>query len=83
MEAILKIVKCIELNDQVRFVNYVVRITQGKANLKPLGVDLILSLMMLLKDPFGVDSNSQVKDSWGFDFLEALVQHCSDSNVGI
>jgi condensin-2 complex subunit D3 len=50
-EAIVEIVKLIELEDQVGFVEYAVKMTQGKANLRLLGVDLILNLIMLLKDP--------------------------------
>ncbi|EEF45547.1 condensin, putative [Ricinus communis] len=83
VEAIMEIVGSMTSDDQVGFVKYVVRITQGKTNLRLLGVDLILNLMMMLKDPFGVDLGYEVKDSWGFDCLEALIQRCSDSSAGI
>ncbi|XP_050206637.1 uncharacterized protein LOC126656175 isoform X2 [Mercurialis annua] len=83
VEAVMEIVKSMELEDQIGFVKYVVNMTRGKANLRILGVDLILNLMMSLKDPFGEDLECEVKDSWGFECLEALIQRCSDSGAGI
>ncbi|KAF2289167.1 hypothetical protein GH714_029203 [Hevea brasiliensis] len=52
VEATIEIVSAMELNDQIGFTEYVVKMTQGKANLRLLGVDLILNLMMFLEDPF-------------------------------
>ncbi|WCJ23486.1 Condensin-2 complex subunit CAP-D3 [Euphorbia peplus] len=79
VEAILEIVKAMESDGQVGFAMYVVKLTQGKSNLRLLGVDLVLNLMMLLKDPF----DSELQNSWGFDCLEALIMRCSDSIAGI
>ncbi|KAG6756965.1 hypothetical protein POTOM_037264 [Populus tomentosa] len=84
VEAIIEIVRVMDVEHQVGFAEYVVKMTQGKANLRLLGVDLILNLMMLLKDPFiGVGLDCKVKDSWGFKCVEALIQRCSDSSSGI
>ncbi|KAJ9181907.1 hypothetical protein P3X46_005951 [Hevea brasiliensis] len=83
VEATIEIVSAMELNDQIGFTEYVVKMTQGKANLRLLGVDLILNLMMFLKDPFGVYLDCEVKDLWGVHCLEALIQRCSDSSAGI
>ncbi|XP_012083953.1 condensin-2 complex subunit D3 [Jatropha curcas] len=83
VEAIIEIVRAMELKHQVGFVEYVVKMTQGKVHLRLLAVDLILHLMMLLKDPFGMDLDGEVKGSWGFDCLEALIQRCSDSSAAI
>ena len=71
VEAILEIVKLMELEDQVGFVEYAVKMTQGKANLRLLGVDLILNLIMLLKDPLvEVDLDCEVRNSCGFKCVE-------------
>ncbi|KAB5537380.1 hypothetical protein DKX38_014913 [Salix brachista] len=84
VEAILEIVRVMDVEDQFGFAEYVVKMTQGKANLRLLGVDLILKLMMLLKDPFiGMDLDCKLQDSWGFKCMEALIQRCSDSSSGI
>ncbi|KAJ6313642.1 hypothetical protein OIU77_015013 [Salix suchowensis] len=84
VETILEIVRVMDVEDQVGFAEYVVKMTQGKANLRLLGVDLILNLMMLLKDPFiGMDLDCKLQDSWGFKCMEALIQRCSDSSSGI
>lgn len=83
VESIMEIVKVMEFNDQIGFVEYVVKMTQGKANLRLLAVDLILMLMMTLRDPFGVDLDIEVKDSWGLRCMEAVILRCSDVNAGI
>ncbi|KAG7996008.1 hypothetical protein I3843_01G139000 [Carya illinoinensis] len=83
VESIMEIVKVMEFNDQIGFVAYVVKMTQGKANLRLLAVDLILMLMMTLRDPFGVDLDIEVKDSWGLRCMEAVILRCSDVNAGI
>jgi len=73
-EAIMEIVKLMELEDQVGFVEYAVKMTQGKANLRLLGVDLILNLIMLLKDPLvEVDLDCEVRKSCSFKCVEALI----------
>ncbi|KAJ8766260.1 hypothetical protein K2173_022319 [Erythroxylum novogranatense] len=83
VEAIMEVLRVFEFEDQVGFVEYAVKMTQGKTNLRLLGVDLILNSMMVLADPFGVDTDSEMNDSWGYRCLEALIQRCSDSNAGI
>jgi condensin-2 complex subunit D3 len=83
VESIVEIVKVMEFGDRIGFVEYVVKMTQGKANLRLLAVDLILIFMMSLSDPLGVGSNSGVKDSWGLRCLEALILRCSDASTSI
>ncbi|CAK8531690.1 unnamed protein product [Lathyrus sativus] len=82
VEFIMEVVKVMELEDQIGFVKYVVKITQGKGNLRLLGVDLILKLLTTLKDPLGVNSmeeeEKEGKEAWGMWCLEALVKRCSD-----
>ena len=83
VESIMEIVKVMEFNDQIGFVEYVLKMTQGKASLRLLGVDLILMLMMSLKDPLGVELDGEVKSEWGLRCMEALIQRCSDTIGGI
>ncbi|KAJ7980281.1 Condensin-2 complex subunit D3 [Quillaja saponaria] len=83
VESIMEIVGVMEYKDQIRFVQYVVKMTQGKVSLRLLAVDLILTLVMSLKDPLGVNSEAEMKDSWGIWCLEALIQRCSDVSAGI
>nr|XP_043617734.1 condensin-2 complex subunit D3 isoform X2 [Erigeron canadensis] len=77
VESILEIVKTLEYNDQIEFADYVVRMTQGKPQLRLLAVDLIPNLIMLIEDPLENES------SWGFKCLQALLQRCSDATAGI
>ncbi|KAF8401464.1 hypothetical protein HHK36_012403 [Tetracentron sinense] len=83
VESIMEIVRAMEFDDQIGFVDYVVKMTQGKAHLRLLAVDLILSLLMSLRDPLPVNSEKKVKDSWGLRSLEALIRRCSDAAAGI
>ncbi|KAK4374468.1 hypothetical protein RND71_005145 [Anisodus tanguticus] len=83
VEAIVEIVKVMDFEDQDGFANYVVKMSQGKAQLRLLAVDLILALMMSLKDPFGWNSDIEVENSWGLSCLEVLIHRCSDSTAGI
>lgn len=83
VEAIMEIVIAMEFEDQMGFVEYAVKMTQGKSNIRLLAVDLILMLTTSLRDPLGVDLNGEVSDSWGLSCLEALIQRCSDSSAAI
>ncbi|XP_044479961.1 condensin-2 complex subunit D3-like isoform X2 [Mangifera indica] len=83
VEAIMEIVKAMEFKDQVGFAEYTVKMCQGKPNLRLIAVDLILMLMMSLRDRLCVDSDGKVEDSWGLSCLEALIQRCSDSSAAI
>ena len=38
---------------------------------------------MSLRDPLGVNTGNEVKNSWGLNCLEALIQRCSDATAGI
>ena len=83
VESIMEIVRRMEFGDQIGFVEHVLKMSQGKSNLRLLATDLIPMLAMSLKDPLGLDSENDVKDSWGMKCLEALIQRCSDSVAGI
>ncbi|KAJ4834078.1 hypothetical protein Tsubulata_016276 [Turnera subulata] len=83
VEAIMAVVRAMALEDQIGFAEYVVKMTQGKASLRLLGVDLIFGLMTELKDPFGVGLDDGLESSWGFKCLGALIQRCSDSGAAI
>ncbi|KAJ0035105.1 hypothetical protein Pint_24509 [Pistacia integerrima] len=83
VEAIIEIVKAMEFEDQVAFVEYTLKMSQGQANLRLIAVDLILILMMSLRDPLSVDLDGAVEDSWGLSCLEALIWRCSDSSAAI
>ncbi|KAF6161668.1 hypothetical protein GIB67_041776 [Kingdonia uniflora] len=76
-ESIMEIVRAMEKEDQVEFAKYVVKLTNGKARMRLLAVDLIPMLFMSLPDPLGLDV------LWGVRCLEALIQRCSDSAAGI
>ncbi|XP_027338304.1 condensin-2 complex subunit D3 [Abrus precatorius] len=83
VDSIMEVVKVMALEDQVAFVKYVVKMAQGKSNLRLLAVDLVLNLVMSLKDPLGVDSESEGNEQWGIWCLEALVKRCSDVSAAI
>lgn len=83
VEAIMEIVRAMEYEDQIGVVEYVVKMTQGKAQLRLLAVDLVPMLMMSCRDPLGVNSETGVENSWGLRCLEVLVQRCSDAVAGI
>ncbi|KAK9289109.1 hypothetical protein L1049_017582 [Liquidambar formosana] len=83
VESIMEIVKAMEFDDQVGFAEFVVKMTQGNAHFRLLGVDLVLTLMTTFKDPLGMDSDSDVRNLWGLRCLEALIQRCSDVSAGI
>lgn len=83
VDSIMEVVKALELPDQIGFVDYAVKMTQGKSNLRLLAVDLISMLIMSLSDPMVIDSKIELKDSWVFGCLVALVQRCSDASAPI
>lgn len=82
VECIVEIVKVFDFEDQVEFVDYVVKMSQGKGQFRLLAVDLILVLMMTLNDPLGLDSDDE-ENIWGLRCLEALIQRCSDVTAGV
>ncbi|KAM7258160.1 hypothetical protein ACFE04_013901 [Oxalis oulophora] len=82
VEAIMDIVKKMQLDDQIRFIEYVAKMSKGKANLRLLAIDLILTLMISLRNPFGVESESN-DSSWGVHCVKALIARCSDSVAAI
>ncbi|KAG9443799.1 hypothetical protein H6P81_015139 [Aristolochia fimbriata] len=78
VESIMEIVKSMEFEDQVGFADYVVKMTEGKAQLRIIAVDLIPMLIMSLPDP-----SDQESSSWDLKCLEALTSRCSDASAGI
>ncbi|KAI4345407.1 hypothetical protein L6164_012535 [Bauhinia variegata] len=83
VESIMEIVRILAFEEQIGFVKYAVKMTQGKSNLRFLGTDLILNLLVSLKDPLGVESEDEMEQSWGIWCLEALIQRCSDGIAAI
>ncbi|GFZ08999.1 binding protein [Actinidia rufa] len=83
VDSIMEIVKALECEDQIGFAEYVVKMTQGKSQLRLLAVDLMPILVMSLRDPLGLNSEIGVENSWGLRCLEALIQRCSDVTAGI
>ncbi|KAJ9700006.1 hypothetical protein PVL29_005713 [Vitis rotundifolia] len=83
VESVMEIVKTMEFEEQIGFVKYVVKMTQGKSHFRLLAVDLFPMLIMSLRDPLGVNTGNEVKNSWGLNCLEALIQRCSDATAGI
>ncbi|XVF66210.1 hypothetical protein PTKIN_Ptkin10aG0017300 [Pterospermum kingtungense] len=84
VDSIMEVVKVMDFEDQLGYIEYVLKMTQGKANLRLLGVDLIAMMLMSLRDPLGVESNVEIaRDCWGTRCLEALILRCSDVSAGI
>lgn len=84
VESILEIVKVMEEEDQVGFVDYVVKMNEGKTNLRLLAVDLILGLLTSLPDPFkAMEVEEDSGECWGVKCLKALIRRCDDSVGGI
>ncbi|XP_074320803.1 condensin-2 complex subunit CAP-D3 [Silene latifolia] len=84
VESIMEIVKVMELDDQLGFVNYVVKMAQGKSHLRYLAVDFIPKLITsLVDDTSNIEMESEEGDLWKSRCLEALVDRCSDSIAGI
>ncbi|KAL2464058.1 hypothetical protein Fot_52014 [Forsythia ovata] len=83
VESIMEVVKAFDFEDQVEFADYVVKMSQGKAQFRLLAVDLIPVLMVSVRDPLGLDSDDGFKSSWGLRCLEVLIQRCSDITAGI
>lgn len=78
----MEIFRALEHSDQVSFVEYVVKMTEGKSSFRLLAVDLIDPIVMSLKDPLGVQAN-EVNDLWGLRCLQVLIKRGSDSNSAI
>ncbi|MBA0813307.1 hypothetical protein Gohar_027170 [Gossypium harknessii] len=83
VDSIMEVVKVMDFEDQIGYMDYVLKMTQGKPNLRLLGVDLIAMMLMSLRDPFGVDSDVKTRDYWGTKCLEALITRCLDLSAGI
>ncbi|MEX5523423.1 hypothetical protein, partial [Bacillus cereus] len=51
VDSVVEIVRVMALEDQVEFVRFVLKMGQGKQNLRLLAVDLMLNMVTTLKDP--------------------------------
>ncbi|KAL1832552.1 hypothetical protein ACET3Z_002203 [Daucus carota] len=83
VDSIVQIVGAMEYIDQVEFADHVIKMADGKHHLRLLAVDLISVMMTLLRDPFGIDAENMVENSWGMRCLEVLIRRCMDTTVGI
>eukprot|EP00268_Persea_americana_P021801 TRINITY_DN21706_c0_g1_i1.p1 TRINITY_DN21706_c0_g1~~TRINITY_DN21706_c0_g1_i1.p1 ORF type:complete len:1185 (+),score=294.56 TRINITY_DN21706_c0_g1_i1:141-3557(+) len=87
VDSIIEVVRAMELQDQIGFADYVVKMTKGKAQLRLVAVDLILALLTVLPDPLGVNEEKGIAEEgrnwWGCRCLEALMERCSDAAGGI
>ncbi|AEE83663.1 hypothetical protein [Arabidopsis thaliana] len=82
VEAVLEIVKAMEVEGQSEFVDFVMKMCQGKSNFRVLAVDIIPLLISSLGNPLGdISSENGLKDSWGLGCIDALVQRCSDTSA--
>ncbi|KAJ6852644.1 condensin-2 complex subunit D3 [Iris pallida] len=77
VESIVEIVRAMECEDRVGFVDYVVKMSEGKGSLRLLAVDLLLGLLTSLPEPM------DHRNEWGVKCLEALLRRCGDSMGGI
>ncbi|KAI0518625.1 hypothetical protein KFK09_006061 [Dendrobium nobile] len=83
VDAILEVVRAFEKDEQIGFAEYVVKMAQGKWQLRLLAVDLILGLLTSLPDPLGVCESMESSSCWGVKCLKALLLRCSDSMGGV
>ncbi|KAL8481543.1 hypothetical protein ACS0TY_027883 [Phlomoides rotata] len=83
VESIMEIAKALDLEHQIGFCDFVVKMSQGKTHFRILSVDLIPVLMTTLKGLFEFDVAEGDESSWGLRLLEALIQRCSDLIAGV
>ncbi|GMH08305.1 hypothetical protein Nepgr_010145 [Nepenthes gracilis] len=83
VQSIMEIVKAMHFEDQVGFLDYVLKMAQGKAHLRLLAVDLFPLLLVSLREPSGLVLDDKVENSWRWRCLGALIERCSDANAGI
>ncbi|XP_020254860.1 condensin-2 complex subunit D3 [Asparagus officinalis] len=84
IESILEIVKVMEEEDQIGFVDYVVKMNEGKTNLRLLAVDLILGFFTSFADLFRLtDMEQESEECPALKCLKALIHRCDDSMGGI
>ncbi|KAF3330248.1 condensin-2 complex subunit D3 [Carex littledalei] len=76
VQSILEIAKIFNGEELLGFVDYVVKLANGKPKLRLLAVDLILGLLSFSKE-------SDADNSWRVVCLKALVERCSDTVAGI
>ncbi|KAK9131201.1 hypothetical protein Sjap_011688 [Stephania japonica] len=82
VESIMEAVRVMDVQDQIGFVEYVVKMTQGKSNLRLTAVDLIpMLLMSLMNSPDFNETNGGVHQVQ-VSCLEAMIQRCSDTVAG-
>ncbi|KAK9131197.1 hypothetical protein Sjap_011684 [Stephania japonica] len=82
VESIMEAVRVMDVQDQIGFVENVVKMTQGKSNLRLTAVDLIpMLLMSLMNSPDFNETNGGVHQVQ-VSCLEAMIQRCSDTVAG-
>lgn len=83
VDSIIQIVGAMDYIDQVEFGDYVIKLAHWKHHFRLLAVDLLFAMMTSLRDPLGIDTVNMVENSWGMRCLEALIDRCVDTTVGI
>ncbi|XP_051125725.1 uncharacterized protein LOC127247761 [Andrographis paniculata] len=78
VNSIMEIVKALDFEYQAEFADYVVKLSQGKGQVRLLSVDLIVAFLTTLSGPFGFEMVDGDENPWGFRLLKALIQRCSD-----
>ncbi|KAI4364441.1 hypothetical protein MLD38_020533 [Melastoma candidum] len=81
VESIMEVVKMLDDHEHVEFFDYVLRMSQGKNNLRILAVDLITAVFMNFRDLLRIGLEEGGEITWGVKFLRALIQRCSDSGA--
>lgn len=81
--AILEVVMAFQKEDQIGFVEYVMKMALGKWQLRFLAADLILGLLTSLPDPLGMSESCDITSCWGMRCLNVLLHRCSDSMGGV
>ncbi|KAK8949601.1 hypothetical protein KSP39_PZI006330 [Platanthera zijinensis] len=81
--AILEVVIAFQKEDQIGFAEYVMKMAQGKWQLRFLAADLILGLLTSLPDPLGVSESCDISSCWGMRCMKILLLRCSDSMGGV
>ncbi|KAK9099343.1 hypothetical protein Syun_026388 [Stephania yunnanensis] len=83
VESIMEAVRVMDVEDQIGFVEYVVKMTHGKSNQRLTAVDLIPMLMMSLMNSTHFNEADGGVHSVQLSCLEAMIQRCSDAVAGI
>ncbi|KAF5176279.1 condensin-2 complex subunit D3 [Thalictrum thalictroides] len=83
VESIMEIIRVMEFENRIGFVDYVIKMSEGKTHLRLLAVDLIPMLLMSLPDPLGLNVEDGDENWWGLKCLKVMIIRCSDLNAAI